>query len=113
MRDAKLLFFFFAVVAFAGGCRRRTECDWGTQVGPWALKANWTGCADDKLRSVECLRTQSGFKYACIVGGGLAGQGAAGGAIVSSFVLPSLSSLEGRGTATSTANELCNWSLEP
>jgi hypothetical protein len=109
--NTKWLLLVFAV-ALATGCRRKAECGWGTAVGPWALKANWT-CNDGKLRSVECQRTQSAFKCSCIVGDGAAAQGSLGARPVASFVLPSLSSLETREAATSTANELCNWSLAP
>lgn len=99
------------VVALSGGCRAKSECEWGTSAGPWALKANWT-CDDGKLRSVECQRSQSAFKCSCIVES-VAGQGTASATTVASFVLPSLSSLQSQVAATSTANELCKWSLGP
>lgn len=100
------------VVALAGGCRPKSECEWGTAAGPWALKANWT-CNDGKLRSVECQRSQAAFKCSCLVADSVAAQGTVGATTGASFVLPSLSSLQSREAATNTANELCNWSVAP
>lgn len=101
------------LLAATGGCKRETRCDWATQSGPWAFKANWTACADTRPRSVECARSESGFKCKCIVGEVGAASATDGAKIVESFVLPSLTSLGDRERATRTANELCRWNLEP
>jgi hypothetical protein len=101
------------LLAATGGCRREARCDWATQPGPWAFKANWTACTDAPPRSVECVRGESTFKCTCIVGGAGAADAAGGAQIVASFVLPSLTSLSDREQATRTANELCHWNLAP
>lgn len=97
-----------SAMLFFGACRQqKAECGFGTQPGPWALRANWTACSDGQSRSVECQRGESAFRCQCMLASGGAPEKA-----IATFTLPSLSSLEDRESATRTANELCKWGLE-
>jgi hypothetical protein len=99
--------------AIASACASKTQCAWTAQLGPWALKQNWTSCSDGKVRSVECRQASSSYQCQCLVGTGVAPEGTVGASVAGSFTVADLGALSSRESATRTVNARCALNLAP